>query len=354
MIERQWYVVLESSQVGKKAAGFMRMGERMIFWRDDSGKVSCHVDKCAHRGASFAQGEVLHGTAPAGTASRGTGGRLKCPFHGIEYDSSGRATVIPANGRAAPVPEGYRLKTYPTHEERGFIWIWWGELTSGEAVPAAPRFFDDIPERLSWSTRQDPWDNHYSRSIENQLDMAHLPFIHRTTIGRGGKTVVDGPGIFFNEGGFLVRTFNRLDDGSPAKSVAEASSPELILSGRLRTGQKLEFIFPNLWQNYITEKLRILAAFVPVDAQQTIMYLRFYQGFTRLPLLKNLVHAVGDAMNLVIAHQDRRVVNTQLPKAAGEAACELLFPGDAAIMEYRKMRVQAKKKAAAPGAGGDS
>ncbi len=329
MIRNQWYVVLESSEVGKSPVGFMRMGERMVFWRDESGRVVCHIDKCAHRGASLVPGAVLHGSG---------GSRLQCPFHGIEYDSSGRATAIPANGRAALVPEGFRLSTLPTHEARGFIWIWWAAV--GSAPPAPPKFFDDIPEGLSWSTRRDPWDNHYSRAIENQLDMAHLPFVHRDSIGRGGRTVVDGPGLAFgalgsSEPDLLVYVYNRLDDGSPPKAVDQVSRP------RPDSGQKLEFRFPNLWQNYINERLRILAAFVPIDEERTLMYLRFYQGFMRVPVLRSLAHAAGNAMNLYIARQDRRIVNTQLPKAAGQGSGELLFPGDAAIMEYRKMRVRA-------------
>jgi len=153
MIENLWYVVLESREVGRSPIGFVRMGERMIFWRDDSLKVVCHVDKCAHRGASLALGKILHGAHDSDRA----GGRVQCPFHGIEYDASGRATVIPANGRGQAVGEGFRLRTYPTHEENGFIWIWWGDPAQNALEPAPPKFFDDIPEGMRWSTRQDPW-----------------------------------------------------------------------------------------------------------------------------------------------------------------------------------------------------
>ena len=40
---------------------------------------------------------------------------------------------------------------------------------------------------------KDNRDTHYSRAIENQLDCAHIPFIHKNTIGRGNKTLVNGP-----------------------------------------------------------------------------------------------------------------------------------------------------------------
>jgi phenylpropionate dioxygenase-like ring-hydroxylating dioxygenase large terminal subunit len=38
---------------------------------------------------------------------------------------------------------------------------------------------------------KDNRDTHYSRAIENQLDCAHIPFIHKNTIGRGNKTLVN-------------------------------------------------------------------------------------------------------------------------------------------------------------------
>ncbi len=325
MIRNQWYAVLASKELGRRPLGCLRMGERLVFWRDGSGAPRCHVDRCAHRGASFGAGAVL---PCAG------GDRLQCPFHGLEYDAAGRCRKIPANGAAAQVPEGFRLRGYEARDEHGFIWIFWSD--EGVAPAGGPRWFDDIPEKMSWSTRADPWANHYSRSIENQLDMAHLPFVHRTTIGRGGETVVDGPGVVVRDGTMSVYVYNRKDDGSPRRSSEEVAVP------RPDRELKLEFIFPNVWQNTISERLRVVAAFAPVDGENTVMYLRFGQSFLRVPLLRALVHLVGNRMNLVIAHQDRRVVETQLPRADGTGAGELLFPGDRAIMEYRKMRLAAK------------
>jgi phenylpropionate dioxygenase-like ring-hydroxylating dioxygenase large terminal subunit len=323
MIRDQWYVVLESGELGKQILGVRRLGERLVFWRNAEGKAFCFFDKCAHRGASFVPGAVVDGC------------RLRCPFHGLEYDPSGRCTIIPANGKDAPVPEAFKLMAYPTHESHGFIWIFWGSGSPSEP----PRFFDDIPETMRYATVQDPWENHYSRAIENQLDMAHLPFVHHNTIGRGNKTVVDGPGLLHVEDGFFVFVYNRKDDGSPRRSTEQVPAPDPDRD------YKLEFRFPNLWENYIGKKIRVLAAFVPVDEGHSILYLRFYQGITRLRLLSALIGLAGRRANLIIAHQDRRIVETQLPIGDGTGAGENLFPGDQAIMEYRKMRIAAQKKA---------
>ncbi|HEY9054954.1 MAG TPA: aromatic ring-hydroxylating dioxygenase subunit alpha [Rectinemataceae bacterium] len=324
MIRNQWYVILESRELGDKPLGLVRLGERMVLWRDAQGKAVCQVDKCAHRGASLALGAIADGC-------------VQCPFHGLRYDAQGKCVLVPANGRKAPVPTGFKLTNYPVHEERGFIWIYWGE-PGCQAPEKKPRFFDDIPEDMKWATRIDPWDNHYTRVIENQLDQAHLPFVHHNTIGRGNKTLVDGPGIMHVEDGFFIYVYNRVDDGRPRRSSEEVPVPDPSRD------YKLELIFPNLWQNYISSKVRVVGAFVPVDETHTLLYLRFYQSFMRLPLLANLVMWLAGFFNLIVAHQDRRVVNTQLPKANGIGTGELLFPGDRPIMEYRKMGQAARKR----------
>lgn len=326
MIRNQWYAILDARELGKKPLGCLRMGERLVLWRDRKGEPRCHVDRCAHRGASLALGKVL---------CEGED-RLMCPFHGLEYDEKGLCRKIPANGAKEPVPEGYRLRTYPARDLHGFIWIFWAE--EGVEPEAEPRWFEDLPEDLASSTVADPWANHYGRSIENQLDMAHLPFVHHNTIGRGGATVVDGPGLLFRDETMFVFTYNRREDGNRRRTTEEVPAPNPDKPF------KLEFIFPNVWENYIAEKLRVVAAFAPVDGENSIVYLRYCQGFLKLPLLRGLMGALGKRLNLLIAHQDRRVVETQLPKTDGTGAGELLFPGDRAIMEYRKLRLAALAK----------
>ena len=45
MIRNQWYVILDSREVGKKKpVKVKRLNETMTLWRDKSGKVSCISD----------------------------------------------------------------------------------------------------------------------------------------------------------------------------------------------------------------------------------------------------------------------------------------------------------------------
>jgi phenylpropionate dioxygenase-like ring-hydroxylating dioxygenase large terminal subunit len=317
MIRNQWYIVLESNEVRNHPIGVTRMGEKLVFWRDQDGKVCSAVDRCPHRGVALSAGTIEHE-------------HLQCPFHGFEFDSSGKCVLVPANGRNGVVPNAMHLKTYPTYEAHGYIWIWWGNQAPTDL--AAPQFFDNLDSTFIYGSAHDPWNAHYSRVIENQLDVVHLPFIHRNTIGRGNRTVVDGPVVEWKGDKMLFTyVFNRVDDGTAPRKSRE-------LSPKSSTSVHLEFIFPNLWQNYISENVRILAAFVPVDEENTILYLRFYQNFMRLPLLGKLIARLAMPSNIYIAHEDRRVVVTQQPKASGIAIGEILIQGDLPIIEYRRKR----------------
>jgi phenylpropionate dioxygenase-like ring-hydroxylating dioxygenase large terminal subunit len=317
MIRNQWYIVLESNEVGAHPVGVTRLGEKMVFWRDQAGKVCAAIDRCPHRGVALSAGKIKSD-------------HLQCPFHGFEYDSSGKCVLIPANGRNGVVPKAMQLNIYPTYEAHGLIWLWWGNLVPEQLPP--PEFFDNLDDTYFYGSAHDPWDAHYSRVIENQLDVVHLPFIHARTIGRGNRTLVDGPVVEWKDEKMLYTyVFNREDDGQPPRKPSE-------LSPKNSTSVHLELIFPNLWQNYISENVRILAAFVPVDETHTLLYLRFYQNFMRLPVLGKLVARLAMPSNVYIAHEDRRVVVTQQPKASGLTIGEVLIQGDLPIIEYRKKR----------------
>ena len=136
----------------------------------------CLKDRCVHRGAALSIEKIVDD-------------RLQCPFHGFEYDKSGSVVKIPACGRHQQVPERFKQGGYRTHEMHGFIFLYWGD---GQPECEA-EFFDDLGDDFTYGQHQEIWDVHYSRAIENQLDVAHLPFVHATTIGRGNRTVVDGP-----------------------------------------------------------------------------------------------------------------------------------------------------------------
>ncbi len=323
MIRNQWYVILQSKELKPgKVTGVLRMGERMVLWRDSSGKPVCQADLCPHRGAALSAGCLM-------------GDTVQCPFHGFEYDRNGNCTYVPANGRAANVPQALHVTSYETREAHGYIFIWWGERLS--EYPELP-WFDELDERFASSDYKDTWPVHYSRAIENQLDVFHLAFVHASTIGRGDKRIADGPLTSIDENSMEIWVYNRKDDGQ----TTSRRSSELPLPQRPFF---LKFRFPHLWMNRISDDMRITVYFTPVDEENCVLYLRYYQRFIRLPLLRKIAADLINLFSIVILNQDKRVVITQRPKKTGLKIGETLIPADKPIIEYRTLREKLQKAA---------
>jgi phenylpropionate dioxygenase-like ring-hydroxylating dioxygenase large terminal subunit len=316
MIKDQWYVVLRSKELGNgKPVGVTRMGQKMVFWRNNKGEPISQVDFCPHRGAALSIGWVKDEM-------------IKCPFHGFEYDPSGRCTYVPANGKASNPPRSLQVKSYPTREANGYIYIWWGEEKS--EYPPLP-WFEDLDDSFCTAEFQDHWSVDYSRAIENQLDVFHLPFVHTSTIGRGERFVADGPFTVVDEKSLQIWVYNHTDDGlNPARRASELPAPV--------KKPMLIFKFPNLWMNRISDDMRITVFFTPIDDENCMLYLRAYQRFVRIPVLRNIVTWFLNPSNRYILNQDKRVVLTQRPRKTGLHIGEKLIPADKPIIEYRTIR----------------
>jgi phenylpropionate dioxygenase-like ring-hydroxylating dioxygenase large terminal subunit len=100
---------------------------------------------------------------------------------------------------------------------------------------------------------------------------------------------------------------------------------------------------PNTWQNIISKDVRIFAIFAPIDDNNTQIYIRFYQRFMKVPVLKDFINNMSSILNKYILHQDRRVVLTQIPNKSQLKMDEKLIQGDLPIIEYRKKREELKK-----------
>jgi phenylpropionate dioxygenase-like ring-hydroxylating dioxygenase large terminal subunit len=107
---------------------------------------------------------------------------------------------------------------------------------------------------------------------------------------------------------------------------------------RPNTDQYLHFIFPNVWENNIIDKLKVIAVFAPVDEEHSVVYVRGYQKIATVPGLRWLFDKISLPLNKKILHQDKAVVETQVPKKTDLRMGENLFPADSPIIAYRKMR----------------
>lgn len=321
MIQHQWYAIAPSKEVLRGGiSALRRCGLDLVLWRNKDNSLGCVVDLCTHRGVKLSLGELKNNC-------------LMCPFHGLEFAQDGTCVYVPSIGKEFQNNiHRFNVKAYKVKEAHGIIYLFLGEYND---APEDLPFFHDLDDTWTYSEILDIWDTHYSRAIENQLDVIHLPFIHRKTIGRGNMTLVNGPKVIFEDETLRLSAQNEVDRGQKPLAPEDCNYNENL---------HLRFKFPNLWMNHISEKIRVVIYFAPVDDEQTHMYLRFYTKQTPLKALNWIIAQVGAIANRKIEEEDKRVVISHSPKVSSFKSSEQLLPGDRPIIIYRQMRDKLQKE----------
>jgi phenylpropionate dioxygenase-like ring-hydroxylating dioxygenase large terminal subunit len=296
LLAGHWYVIASSHEVRNKPVALERFGERLVLWRQLSGQIIGMTDQCAHRGAQLSGGKVM-------------GDTIVCPFHGFAYDAKGQCTLMPCE-ESWDIPTGFKVQTHTLSELGGWVWLWRGP--EADNLPSPP--VEPLVEGLAYGELSNDWDAHYTRAIEVQIDYAHLPFVHKKSIGR-----------FMQGKAFDVGT--ELDTGR-IKSW---------LNNNKKGRQQWAAIrYPNVWVNSVGGQFYIQAVFIPVTEKSCHVIMRFHHPF-KIPLIKQLVSWFGTQLGRKVIKEDRPVVQGQLPVNSDDAD-EKLTPADAGIVGYRKLR----------------
>ena len=161
-----WYPVAYSAELADKPKAVRLFSDDYVVWRGADGTVGCAVDECPHRAARLSTGWIEDGN-------------LVCPYHGWAFRTSGACTRIPQNDEAMPVPPRAQAMSVLVDERYGLVWV-----CPGMPIAAIP----ELPEAESADFAlmheiMEVWDTSAPRVIDNALDIAHVAWTHRNTIG---------------------------------------------------------------------------------------------------------------------------------------------------------------------------
>ncbi len=161
LLRRYWQPVALVSDLGKRPLSIMVMGEELVLFRDDKGKVGLVGRYCPHRSVDLSYGRIEDGG-------------LRCLYHGWLFDVKGRCLEQPAEPVDSKYKDEIRHTAYPCREAAGTIFAYMGP---GEA-PLFPNFhFLSAPDAYVYQTKIHHACN-YLQANEGNIDPAHLSFLH--------------------------------------------------------------------------------------------------------------------------------------------------------------------------------
>lgn len=166
-LREYWYPVAYSADVSTTPRRARLFGEDYVVWRPSEGSAPhASIDECPHRAARLSQGWVESGC-------------LVCPYHGWRFDTSGRCVLIPSADPAVPVPPRAHTHDVLCGERYGLVWICAG--VPREGIPDLPEAED--PGYVLIHEMMETWAASAPRIVDNALDVSHVAWVHRNTVG---------------------------------------------------------------------------------------------------------------------------------------------------------------------------
>lgn len=242
-----WYFIASrKSLLKEKIIQKTWMGEEIVVWCNDEGRVCVAEATCPHLGADLrpsSGGEVHNGC-------------LVCPFHGFEYDVTGACVATPY----APAPKATRLRVFESQEVLDMVFAWWG--IDGRPpqwpLPEEPKADDEWSE-LGFRTLR--FAGHPQETTENSVDLAHLRYVHGyDSVSRIDPLTVSGAHLKSN---FLFRRPQKI-----------AGIKEIVFDVAARADiHGLGYSYVEIHDRYIEMHARLWVLATPVDGTDIEMVL---------------------------------------------------------------------------------
>jgi vanillate O-demethylase monooxygenase subunit len=177
-IYNQWYCAMYSELLPAGAVeARVVLEESIVLWRGQDGAVHAIEDRCPHRWAPLSIGKQVGVD------------RIRCKYHGLEFDGTGHCVHNPhGKGR---IPESETLRRYQVHEYCGIIWLWMGwEEPDLALLPDLSNYLPGSPHHVSkpgWIAVDVPFE----LMIDNVLDLSHVALVHEGILGNEESLIAE-------------------------------------------------------------------------------------------------------------------------------------------------------------------
>jgi phenylpropionate dioxygenase-like ring-hydroxylating dioxygenase large terminal subunit len=169
-LRNTWYVAMWSKDLKPgDLIGRTFLNEQLVLFRSLDGKVSVLEDVCPHRFAPLHKGTLVDGC------------RVKCAYHGLEFDGTGACVKNPHGQQR--IPAAAHVQSFPVVEKHSLIWMWFGDTP---ANPALIPDFHMLGEDSGFEVSRRDWlkmDANYELVVDNLMDLSHTAFLHDGILG---------------------------------------------------------------------------------------------------------------------------------------------------------------------------
>jgi phthalate 4,5-dioxygenase oxygenase subunit len=164
-MRQYWIPAAKSSELEKDGTPMrlLLLGERLVAFRDSSGRVGVMDHLCPHRNASLVLG-------------RNEEDGIRCVYHGWKFDVTGQCVDQPSVAPHQCFKQNVRAHAYKAVDRNGILWVYMGPRQ--DDPPPLPMVEATLlPEDqvdLSFMMRSCNW----MQALEGDIDTSHFGFLH--------------------------------------------------------------------------------------------------------------------------------------------------------------------------------
>jgi phthalate 4,5-dioxygenase len=140
----------------------MLLGEKLIAFRDSTGRVGIMDHRCPHRCASLFLG-------------RNEANGIRCVYHGWKFDVEGKCVDMPSVPPHQDFKHKVRARAYKAIERAGVVWVYMGAAAEPPPMPALEILLmpdDEVGVRCIQRGCS------YLQALEGDIDTSHFAFLH--------------------------------------------------------------------------------------------------------------------------------------------------------------------------------